>query len=385
MCPRITRRDFIKDIVKKGTALAVASRAIESFTSGDIQAQALEIAPGEDLREAMFYKQLEDGVKIQCLLEPRGCIVNNMERGYCGAKENRNGKYYSLVYSRPCAVYVEPVEREHFFHVLPGSQFLGIGTAGCNLGCKFCETWHISQVRPEETEMQSLPPDEAVRLAVSKGCRIITFTYNEPVICYEYVLETAKAAKQANLVTLCHTAGYVNEEPLKALLPYIDAVNVDLKGFTNKYYSDMCGVDLETVLGTLKTVRQKRVMLEITNLVVPGYNDDRQDIAKMTAWIKENLGTDVPLHFSRFFPNYQLKDLSATPAETLEMAYSIARSGGLSYVYIDNIPGHEFESTYCPKCKTRLIHRNGSEITVLELDKTGNCKKCRQKVPGIWD
>ena len=390
MKSRITRRDFIKDVAKKGTALVVACEASKRVVTGEIhQAPASEAsalsdsASTEGLKESMFYEQL-DGVMIECKLEPRRCVVNNWERGYCGAKENRDGKYYSLVYSRPCTVYVEPIEREHFYHVHPGSQFFGVGTAGCNLGCKFCETWQISQARPEETEMQNLSPEDAVREAVGKECRLLTFTYNDPVICYEYALETAKLAKEAGLTTLCHTAGHIYTEPLKALLEYMDAVNVDLKGFTDKYYLDMCGIDMEQVLITLKTIKQENVMLEITNLIVPGHNDARQDIDNMTKWIKENLGGNVPLHFSRFFPNYQLTDVSATPVETLDMAYDIARSNGLDFVYVGNVPGHERESTYCPKCKAKLIHRNGPEVNILELDGTGYCMKCGQAIPGIW-
>ena len=229
MNTRITRREFIKDSLK-GSALAVACSATRGWgDAGTRRSPRLPASPRRPVapssrppvsvspREAMFYKQL-DGVMIQCMLEPRECVVNNWERGYCGAKENRDGKYYTLVYSRPCAVYAEPIEREHFYHVYPGRQFLGIGTAGCNLECKFCETWHISQVRPEETTVQNLSPEDAVRFAVNKGCRMIAFTYNEPVICYEYTLETAKAAKQAGLTTLCHTAGYIYTEPLSTLL-----------------------------------------------------------------------------------------------------------------------------------------------------------------------
>jgi len=332
MSKRVSRRDFIKDVVKKGAALTAVSAA-----SGHLVASELNAAEG--LKEAMFYKTLDDGVMIQCMLEPRQCIVNNWERGYCGAKENRDGKYYSMVHAKPCVVYMEPIEHEHFYHVHPGRQFLGIGTAGCNLECKFCETWQISQVRPEETKTQNLSSEEAVRLAADKDCRMIAFTHNDPVICYEYALETTKAAKAAGLTTLCHTAGYIYTEPLKALLKHMDAVNVDLKGFTDEYYLDMCGIDMEQVLSSLKTIQQEKVMLEITNLIVPGRNDDRQDIANMTAWIKENLGSDIPLHFSRFFPNYQLTDIPATPAETLDMAYNIARSNGLKFVYVGNLPG----------------------------------------------
>jgi pyruvate formate lyase activating enzyme len=381
MNSRISRRKFIKDCVKKGTAIAITSRAIADFPWDE---SVLANTPNVEVpfTEAMFYKRL-DGVMIQCILEPRGCIVNNQERGYCGARENRDGKYYSLVYSRPSAVYVESVETDHFYHVRPGKQFLGLGTAGCNLGCKFCETWHLSQVRPEETETQNLSPEDAVQLAQTKGCQIIDFTYNDPVICYEYVLETAKLAKKNGLLTLCHTAGYINEEPMKALLKYIDAINVDLKGFTQDYYSRICGVELKYVLDTLKTIKQEKVTLEITNLIVTGHNDSKDDISSMVSWITDNLGNDVPLHFSRFFPNYQLTEPLATPEETLEMAHDIAKSSGIKYVYIDNVPGHEYESTYCPSCKAKLIQR-GDEVSILELDKDGSCKKCGVKVPGIW-
>lgn len=213
---------------------------------------------------------------------------------------------------------------------------------------------------------------------------MLVFTYNEPVICYEYTYETAKAAKAAGLTTLCHTAGYIYTDPLRTLLEYIDAINVDLKAFNEEYYKKICGIGMEQVLSTLKTIRQEKVMMEITNLIVPGHNDNAQDISNMTAWIKDNLGTDIPIHFSRFFPNYQLTDVLATPTDTLEMAYDIARTNGLEYVYVGNIPGHEYESTYCPKCQTKVIHRNGSEVGIPELDEVGYCKKCGCAIPGIW-
>ena len=381
MNQKITRRKFIKDAVTKGTALAIASKTLADLPLDNLAlADTIETS---EFKEAMFYKQL-DSVMIECNLEPRGCIVNNWERGYCGAKENRDGKYYSLVHSRPSAVYVEPVESDHFYHIRPGSKFFGLGTAGCNLGCKFCETWHLSQVRPEETETQNLTPEDAIKLATDKGCNIIDFTYNDPVICYEYVVEIAKLAKQNGFLTLCHTAGYINEEPLRLLLKYMDAVNIDLKAFSEDYYSSVCSVEFKHVLNTLKAIKQEKVMLEITNLIVTEHNDSREDITKMVAWISENLGDDVPLHFSRFFPNYQYTDLLATPEETLEMAHDVARSRGIKYVYIDNVPDHDYQSTYCPTCKTKLIERNGSEVKLLDMDSNGMCVLCDTKVPGIW-
>jgi len=372
---RISRREFIKEAVIKGTALAITSKAIPARSQDHLS---------EELKEAMFYKSV-DGVKIQCLLEPRQCIVNDWERGYCGAKENRGGKYYSLVYSKPCAVYTEPIERDHFYHILPGHEFLGLGTAGCNLGCKFCETWHISQVRPEETKTQDLSPENAVQMAINKGCKIISFTYNDPVICFEFTLETAKAAKKAGLITLCHSAGYIYKEPLMALLEHIDAINIDLKGLSNKYYLEMCGIELDQILETLKVIKQENVMLEITNLVVTEKNDSREDIDIMTKWIGENLGKDVPLHFARFFPNYQLNNLNATPLETLDMAYEIAQSNGLEFVYIGNAPEYKHQSTFCPSCKNELVHRDESSVSILSLDEKGSCKNCGRSIPGIWN
>lgn len=380
MNSRISRRKFIKDVVTKGTAFAITSNALADLP---LDNSAIGDKTASEFHEAMFYRSV-DGVKIECLLEPRGCIVNNWERGYCGARENRDGKYYSMVHARPSAVYVEQIETDHFFHIRPGDKFFGLGTAGCNLGCKFCETWHLSQVRPEETETQNLTPEDAIKLAQNSNCKIIDFTYNDPVICYEYVLETSKLAKQNNLLTLCHTAGYINEEPLRLLLKYIDAINVDLKAFSEDYYSSVCGVEFEHVLNTLKIIKQENITLEITNLVVTGKNDSKEDISRMVSWITDNLGDAVPLHFSRFFPNYQFTDLLATSEDTLEMAHDIAISSGIKYVYIDNVSGHKYESTYCPKCKYKLIERNSTEVKLLDINKDGFCIKCGTKISGIW-
>lgn len=373
---KITRRDFIKDVLAKGSVIP-AVKMLEVLPSGS------NYFGESSLKEAMFYKKL-NGVMIQCLLEPRSCVVNDFERGYCGAKENRGGRYYSLVYAKPSAVYVENIESDHFYHVLPKSQFLGIGTAGCNLGCKFCETWHISQVRPEDTDTEDLSPEDAVKRALENNCRILCFTYNEPVICYEYVLETAKLAKKAGLVVLCHSAGHIFDEPLKLLLENIDGINIDLKAFSKEYYNTICGVDVEQTLKALKVIRQTRVVLEITNLIVPQHNDDPKELSDMCSWIYDNLGDDVPLHFSRFFPNYQMADLTATPIETLEMACEIAKTKGLKYVYMDNVDGGKYMSTYCPSCNTILIQRDRNNVSILNIGDDGTCQKCGHHIPGIW-
>jgi pyruvate formate lyase activating enzyme len=221
-------------------------------------------------------------------------------------------------------------------------------------------------------------------MALNKDCKVIGFTYNEPVICYEFTLETAKAAKKTGIKTLCHSAGYIYTEPLRTLLAHIDAINIDLKGFSEEYYHEFCGVDLKQVLNTLKTIRQENVMLEITNLIVTGKNDSRENIDKMTSWIAENLGTDVPIHFLRFFPNYQLTDLLATPLETLEMAWEIANSNGMKFVYVGNVPESKYQSTFCPVCKNELIQRGETAVSVPGLDETGKCRKCGNHIPGIW-
>lgn len=341
------------------------------------------LIPQEKLKEALFYEKLSDKV-VQCRLCPRRCVIAPGKRGFCQVRENRDGALYTLVYAKPVAIHIDPIEKKPLFHFLPSSTAFSIATAGCNLRCKFCQNWEISQRRPEEVSYTYLEPQDLVNKVKESGSLTIAYTYSEPTIFYEYMLETAKLAKAQGIKNIMHSAGYINEEPLRELAKYLDAANIDLKGFTNDYYVKLSEATLEPVLNTLKVLKQEGVHLEITNLVLSGYNDDSDSIIKMCLWIKENLGPDIPLHFSRAFPMYKLTSINPTPVETLERARKIALDCGLKYVYIGNVAGNPAENTYCPKCNRLLIERRGYFILQNNII-DGKCKFCGEKIAGIWD
>ncbi len=337
----------------------------------------------QGLKEALFYQKLENKA-VQCRLCPRNCFIPDGGRGFCGVRENRDGTLYTLSYAKSVAMHIDPIEKKPLFHFLPSSTAFSIATAGCNLRCKFCQNWEISQKRPEEVDYAYLKPQDLVRRAKESGSPVIAYTYTEPTIFYEYMLETAKLARAQGIKNIMHSAGYINEEPLRQLAKYIDAANIDLKGFSNDYYSKMSEATLEPVLKALKILKEEGVHLEITNLVLPGYNDGPEAIREMCLWIKENLGSDVPVHFSRFFPMYKLISLNPTPVETLGNARKIALDCGLKYVYIGNVAGHAGENTYCPKCKNTLIERRGYFVLQNNI-KDGKCKFCQEKIAGVWN
>ncbi len=332
--------------------------------------------------EAMHYKKL-DNKMVHCLLCPNMCVIPNLARGRCGVRINLDGKLYSLVYGKPIAVHIDPIEKKPLSHFMPGTPIFSIATAGCNLGCIFCQNWQISQAKPEEADHLNLSPEQIVDLAENYETPSIAFTYTEPTIFYEYMLDTAKLAKRRGIKTVMHTCGYINPKPLKELLEYMDAANVDLKGFSEEFYEEMCFGRLEPVLETIKTVKKEGVWLEITNLIIPGKNDDPEMIRKMCVWIRENVGPDVPLYFSAFHPNYKLRGIPPTPIKTLEMASKIAKEEGLNYAYIGNVYGHAGEHTYCPKCGKIVIKRLGFTVQENNLI-NGRCKFCREKIPGVW-
>ncbi|MGQ9708668.1 MAG: AmmeMemoRadiSam system radical SAM enzyme, partial [bacterium] len=295
--------------------------------------------------EAGWYKRLGNKV-VQCELCPRRCVISPGKRGFCRVRENRNGVLYSLVYGRPCSINREPIEKAPFFHFLPGRERLTLATVGCNQRCRYCQNWEISQASPEEVPSQNLSPEQVVALAERLQLPVICFTYTEPVVFYEYTLDIARLAKAKGIKTAVVSGGYINPLPLKELCSVVDAIKIDLKGFTPEFYQQVCGSSLEPVLEACKTVCQSGCHLELVNLVVPGYNDDTATIRKMGIWIKENLGDTIPLHFTRFHPDYRLKDSPATPVATLERAIRVARRCGLKFVYIGNVPGHRDECTY---------------------------------------
>lgn len=332
--------------------------------------------------EASYYVKLDDK-QVNCVLCPRRCIIPDTKRGFCGVRENKGGILCSLVYGKPCSLHIDPIEKKPLFHFLPGSNAFSIATVGCNLRCKFCQNWQISQARPEDVESLNLTPQQVVEKAIQSGAPVIAYTYTEPTIYYEYMFDIAKLAKAAGIKNVMHSAGYILEEPLRKLCPYLDAANIDLKGFNNKFYSELTLGSVDDVLRTLKILREEGVWLEVTILLLPGLNDGPQEIKKMCEWIRDNLGPQTPVHFSRFWPIYKLANLSPTPLETLEMARSIALKTGLKYVYIGNVGSTEAEDTYCPRCGKKVIERSGYVVTAINIV-NGKCKFCGEPIEGVW-
>jgi len=367
----VTRRNFVKIAFFTPLVLKLDTRKVISQN----------LPP---LKEALYYQKLDDKKHtVWCQLCPRGCTLSDGETGFCRARKNIKGKLYSLGFALPCAVHIDPVEKKPFFHVLPKSLSFSLASAGCNLRCKFCQNWQISQVSPLETMNSYYPPEDIVSMAQKKACKSIAYTYTEPTNFYEYMLETARIARKKSLLNVCHSNGYINQEPLKELTAYLDAANIDLKGFSSAFYNKLCEAELEPVLQTIKTLKQAGVWVELTNLVIPGYNDDTTMVINMCEWVKKNVGVDMPIHFSRFFPMYKMTSIPPTPVSTLEKVREIALKTGLRYPYIGNIPGHPGENTYCPQCKRLLIHRSGYNILENHIKK-GRCSYCNEKIPGIW-
>ena len=323
------------------------------------------------------------GQTTQCQLCPRRCILEEGQRGNCRARINSGGKMKTLVYGKPCAVHIDPIEKKPMYHMYPASSAFSIATAGCNLHCKFCQNWEISQAEPEKTQNYDLSPDAVVKEALKNKCRLIAYTYSEPVIFYEYMYDTCKVAHQNGIKNVVVTAGFINPEPLSELCEVVDGVKVDLKAITDEFYSTVCFGWLSPVLETLKALRQKNVWTEIVHLIIPTLNDKKEDLSRLVDWVLTNLGPDVPLHFSRFWPQYQLKNLPPTPTETLDMAWQMARKMGIRYAYVGNIPDHEGNNTYCPNDGKLLIERKGYSVLEYNMD-AGKCRFCGNKIPGIW-
>jgi pyruvate formate lyase activating enzyme len=323
------------------------------------------------------------GTRVICELCPTLCELKNYQIGGCRVRINKDGVLYSLVYGKPCSVAIDPIEKKPFYHVLPATKAFSIATVGCVLGCIFCQNWQISQGRPEESDNYDLPPDELIRQALFYGCKNIAYTYTEPTVFYEYMYDTSVIAKRYGIKNTMHTCGYINEKPLRALSKYLDAACVDLKAFTEDFYARLCGGRLKPVLDSIIVLRDEGVWVEIVNLVIPTHNDDMKKIAEMCKWIVRNVGPDIPLHFSRFFPYYKLKNLPPTPFETLKNARETALSAGLKYVYIGNIRSSA-ENTYCPGCKRLLIERIGYFVRQNHIS-GGRCKFCGTEIAGLWE
>ncbi len=325
------------------------------------------------------------GGGVQCHVCPRRCVMGGGETGFCGNRTNHNGQLITKVYGRPALVRAEAMEKGPFFHFLPATQTLALGTAGCNLDCGYCQNWEFARSTPELTDNKNLPPQGLVDQVVQLGGKSITFTYSEPITAIEYVLDTATYARRQGLQVLIKTAGYGTTEIIQALCEIAHAINIDFKAYDANVYRQITTADMDTMLATIRTVAASDVWLELTNLVVPGYNDSDAMVRQMAEWIVANCGANTPLHMSRFFPKYRFRSIDPTPKDTLLRLRRIALNSGLQYVYLGNMGGDPAESTYCPKCWLKVIERVGFRVSNKGLDlATSECVKCGYKIPGVW-
>ncbi|AEH24423.1 AmmeMemoRadiSam system radical SAM enzyme [Pyrococcus yayanosii] len=333
------------------------------------------------MREAMYWEPLEGG-RVRCRLCPLNCIIDDGQRGSCKIRKNIGGKLYTLNYGKVSSVALDPVEKKPLFHFWPGSCAFSIGTVGCNMHCKHCQNWEISQGEERFPYLEDATPEGLVAMAKHYGCENIAYTYNEPTIWYEFVLETARLAKREGLNNILVTNGYINEEPFRELAPYIDAMNIDIKAFDDRFYMRIASVLGGEPSRRTAVIAKKEfgIHVELTYLIIPTLNDEEGEIRAFARWVVENLGDDTPVHFSRFYPHYKLLHLSPTPLETLEKAYKIAKEEGLKFVYLGNVPGHDGENTYCPRCGRIVIGRWGFAITEYHV-KDGKCQYCGEPIP----
>jgi pyruvate formate lyase activating enzyme len=411
---RISRRAFLKGLAGTGLCAlgAGALWADWQWAEGSTSTEALPSLPGH-AREALYYDGLGEsaglesgldcaschapaepsrtlychvphqGSYVRCSLCPHRCVLAEGERGLCRVRENRGGKLYTFVYGNPCALHIDPIEKKPFYHFLPGTLAFSLATAGCSLRCQYCQNHDISQHSPEELQNYDAPPEAVVGASLQQGAQSVAYTYSEPIVFYEYMLDTARLARRAGLRNAVISAGYVNPEPLRELCRTVDAIKIDLKGNNEDFYREVCGGTLEPVLTTIRTIHEMGVHLEIVNLVVPSLNDDPSELRALVEWVMDTVGPDVPLHFSRFHPNYQLTNLPPTPVETLEVARQAALDAGLHYVYLGNVPGHEGNHTYCPNCGRMIIERAGMATIAVNLV-DGRCGYCDTPIAGVW-
>ncbi|MBU7014976.1 MAG: AmmeMemoRadiSam system radical SAM enzyme [Theionarchaea archaeon] len=378
----ISRRDFIKKSVVAGAAIALGGYGISRLLQREpIPESSSSGQPWKWSKEGYHYITLGDYVK--CQVCPNQCVLREGIGSVCRNKTNYKGTLYTLAYGNPCAVHVDPVEKKPLFHFLPSSSVYSLATAGCNFRCLNCQNWEISQRSPEETTNMELFPQEVVMRAEQGGCQSIAYTYSEPTAWYEYMYDTARIATERKIKNIWVTNGYMNELPLRDLCQYLDAANVDLKSFDDKIYHELNAGMLQPVLDTLKILKEEKVWVEITNLVVPTWTDDLDMIREMCQWLYENIGPDFPLHFSRFHPDYKLQHLPPTPVEILKKAHAIAAEEGLHYVYIGNVPGIEEQQTVCPSCQKVVVERNGFLVMQMHISQ-GACDFCGEPVAGVW-
>jgi pyruvate formate lyase activating enzyme len=394
----LSRRDFLVTLTKLaatvgGTGMILCDPSWQKFLLGNDSGIAFADTYSEELirsaPRARYWKTLtfKGGSKeetiVRCLLCANGCAIVNGQRGRCRTRMNVNGELKSLVYGRPVSIHIDPIEKKPFYNYLPGVAAFSLATAGCPLSCKFCQNWEISQSSPEDHQVSFTPPIRIVDAARANKSSVIAFTYNEPTVFTEYLTDIARDAKKQGLRCVMISCGFMNEAPLAEMCKTLDAIKIDLKGYSEDFYRTVCRAELRPVLRSIKQIAKSRTHLEIVNLVVPTLNDSDKMLQGLIDWILGEIGPDVPVHFSRFHPDYQLLNLPPTPFATLERAYNMAMSKGLHYPYVGNVPDHPGNHTYCPNCKKAVIKRQGFFITEMNM-KDGCCKFCKRKIAGVW-
>jgi len=336
-------------------------------------------------RHPQFFQELDDH-RLLCTLCPRSCKLADEQRGLCFVRQRKGSEIELTTYGRSSGFVIDPIEKKPLNHFYPGSSVLSFGTAGCNLGCKFCQNWDMSKSREMDILQSPASPESIALAALDHDCNSVAFTYNDPIIFYEYAVDTAVACHTQGIKTVAVTAGYITGEARPGFFEHMDASNVDLKGFTEKFYQELCGGSLQPVLDTLEyLVHETDVWLEITTLLIPGENDSDEELGAMTLWIVKHLGSQIPLHFSAFHPDYKLMNRPATPHRSLLKARQIAIENGIEYVYLGNVQDSDNASTYCPRCQQKLIGRLSYQISDWQIDAAGNCAFCGKTIPGKFE
>jgi pyruvate formate lyase activating enzyme len=342
-------------------------------------------APAHGIVPARYWHTLDDG-RVQCDLCPRLCRLRDGQRGMCFVRANQRDRMVLTTYGRSSGFCVDPIEKKPLNHFLPGTPILSFGTAGCNLACKFCQNWDISKSREMDRLMDQASPEAIARAATRLGCRSVAFTYNDPVIFHEYAVDVAQACREEGILSVAVTAGYVMPEPRAEFYRHMDAANIDLKGFTEGFYHRLAAGHLEPVLDTLRyVVHETDCWVELTTLLIPGWNDSEEEIHEMTAWVVENLGPHVPMHFTAFHPDWKLRDVPATPSATLTRAREIALANGVRFAYTGNVHDKGGGSTYCPSCGQLLIGRDWYVLSEWNLTSQGSCSACSTPLPGRFE
>ena len=409
-----TRRDFLDLVIKGGLAVGAGGlafrfpdwlcRVLQSRPDTELAGQLdelIENAPearfwisatspkadctvchdADSLDGQVFYNHSE--ATVRCMLCAQECSIPEGERGLCHARINYRGTLRSLVYGHPVSIHVDPVEKKPFYHFLPGTAAYSLATAGCPLRCKFCQNWEISQMSPEDYVTPYMSPDSIVTSARKDSTPVIAFTYNEPTVFAEYLLDIAELAREKGIRCVLISCGYMNPDPLREMCGLLDAIKIDLKGFSEDFYRTVCGAELKPVLRSIRQVAESGTHLEIVNLVVPGLNDSEEILKELSKWVVGEVGPDVPVHFTRFHPDYKMLNLSPTPIASLERARDAALAEGLKYPFVGNVPGHSGNHTYCPKCSRIVVQRTGFFVQVVHISK-GRCEYCGERISVVW-